>query len=108
MNFFIENLKNLNPYNNLKSIHTNIKNDIIAGIVVAIIALPLALAFGEMSGLGPIAGILGAVAGGIFGGLFGGSIVSISGPTAPIASQIAALMILFISHQNNQPEYQFR
>ena len=104
MNFFIENLKNLNPYNNLKSIHTNIKNDIIAGIVVAIIALPLALAFGEMSGLGPIAGILGAVAGGIFGGLFGGSIVSISGPTAPTASQIAALMILFISHQNNQPD----
>ena len=29
MNFFIENLKNLNPYNNLKSIHTNIRNDII-------------------------------------------------------------------------------
>ena len=99
MNFFTENLKNLNPYNNLKSIHTNIKNDIIAGIVVAIIALPLALAFGDISGLGPVAGILGAVAGGIFGGLFGGSIVSISGPTAPTASEIAALMILFIGYE---------
>ena len=52
------------------SLHTNIRDDIIAGITVAIIALPLALAFGEISQLGPIAGLWGAIAGGIVGGFF--------------------------------------
>ena len=52
--------------------------DIIAGITVAII-VTLALAFGQVSQLGPIAGILGAIAG-VYGGLFGGCIYSVSGP----------------------------
>ena len=64
--FFKNNCKNLNPWQNIKILHTNIFNDIIAGIMVAIIVLPLALAFGEMSGLGPEAGIWSAVVGGIF------------------------------------------
>ena len=59
--------KEINPYQNIKILHTNISGDILAGITVAIIALPLALAFGEISQLGPVAGIWGAIAGGVIG-----------------------------------------
>jgi len=103
MNFLLESLKNLNPIHNFKLLNKNIRNDILAGITVAIIALPLALAFGEVSGLGPEAGIIGAIFGGFLGGLFGGCNVSVSGPTAPTATQIAALMVIF-SNQDGQPD----
>ena len=89
ISFIINNLKEINPSKNFKSLHTNIRGDVLAGITVAIIALPMALAFGEMSGLGPIAGVWGAIAGGVVGGLFGGCMVGVSGPTAPKAAQIS-------------------
>ncbi len=78
--------------------------DIVAGITVAIIALPLALAFGEISQLGPVAGIWGAIAGGIVGGLFGGCMVGVSGPTAPKAAQIGAFMGTFVIGTTHQPD----
>tara|TARA_Y100001970_G_scaffold62302_1_gene79581 strand:+ start:3052 stop:4764 length:1713 start_codon:yes stop_codon:yes gene_type:complete len=102
---FIRNtFKELSPWNNIKLLHSNLKNDIIAGIMVAIIALPLGLAFGEISQLGPEAGIWSAVVGGIIGGLFGGSMVGVSGPTAPMASQIAVIMSSFVIGTTNQPD----
>jgi len=102
---FIRNtFKELSPWHNIKLLHTNLKNDIIAGIMVAIIALPLGLAFGEISQLGPEAGIWSAVVGGIIGGLFGGSMVGVSGPTAPMASQIAVIMSSFVIGTTNQPD----
>ena len=97
-------LKELSPWGNIKSLNTNIKNDILAGITVAIIALPLALAFGEISQLGPEAGIWSAVVGGVIGGLFGGCLVGVSGPTAPMASQIAAFMGAFVIGSTNEPD----
>ena len=66
--------------------------------------MPLALAFGEISRLGPIAGVWGAIAGGIIGGLFGGCMVGVSGPTAPKAAQIAAFMGAFVIGTTNQPD----
>lgn len=102
--FVKSSLKEISPLENIKSLHTNIRGDILAGITVAIIALPLALAFGEMSQLGPVAGIWGAIAGGIVGGLFGGSMVGVSGPTAPKAAQIAALMGVFVIGTTNEPD----
>ena len=84
--------------------HTNIRADILSGITVAIIALPLALAFGEISQLGPVAGIWGAIAGGIVGGLFGGCMVGVSGPTAPKAAQIATFMSLFVIGSTDKPD----
>ena len=98
---FIKNLikkilRDINPRSNFENILSNFRHDILAGITVGIIALPLALAFGEMSLLGPEAGIWGAIIGGLIGGIFGGCILSISGPTAPIASQIAILMTGFV------------
>ena len=102
---FIKNFfKEINPWQNIKVLHTNLKNDIIAGIMVAIIALPLGLAFGEISQLGPEAGIWSAVVGGVIGGLFGGSMVGVSGPTAPMASQIAVIMSSFVIGTTNQPD----
>jgi MFS superfamily sulfate permease-like transporter len=85
--FIKSSLKEISPLHNLKILHTNISGDILAGITVAIIALPLALAFGEISQLGPIAGIWGAITGGIVGGIFSGCLVGVSGPTAPKAAQ---------------------
>lgn len=55
--------------------------DLLAGVTVAIVALPLALAFGVTSGLGAEAGIVTAIVAGIVAGLFGGSHVQVSGPT---------------------------
>ena len=94
----------INPWYNVRTMHTNIRGDILSGITVAIIALPLALAFGEISQLGPVAGIWGAIAGGIVGGLFGGCMVGVSGPTAPKAAQIATFMSLFVIGSTDKPD----
>ena len=97
-------IKEINPWHNIKVLHTNISGDILAGITVAIIALPLALAFGEISQLGPVAGVIGAIAGGIVGGLFGGCMFGVSGPTAPKAAQIAAFMSAFVIGNTQNPD----
>ena len=103
--FFIKSgLEEISPWQNIKSLNKNIKGDVLAGITVGIIALPLALAFGEISQLGPIAGIWGAIAGGLIGGLFGGCLVGVSGPTAPKAAQIAVLMSYFVIGTTNEPD----
>ena len=98
--FIKSSILEINPAQNIKILHTNIKNDIVAGIMVAIIALPLGLTFGILSGLGPEAGIWSAIVGGVFGGLFGGSRMGISGPTAPMATQIAILGVAFSNTPN--------
>ncbi|MBF8983219.1 STAS domain-containing protein [Lutibacter sp. B2] len=55
--------------------------DLIAGIIVAIIALPLSIALGIASGVTPEKGIITAIIGGFFVSLLGGSRVQIGGPT---------------------------
>ena len=102
--FIKSSFKEINPWQNIKTFHTNIRADVLSGITIAIIALPLALAFGEISQLGPVAGVWGAIAGGIVGGLFGGCMVGISGPTAPKAAQIAAFMSFFVIGATNEPD----
>lgn len=102
--FIKDRFKEINPSHNIRKIHTNIRGDILSGVTVAIIALPLALAFGSMSGLGPIAGIWGAIVGGIIGGIFGGCLVGVSGPTAPKAAQIAAFMTAFVISGTDKPD----
>jgi SulP family sulfate permease len=78
-----ESLKDFNPWPRIRVMGTNVGQDVLAGVTVAFIALPLALGFGVASGLGAITGIWGAIAGGLVGGLFGGSNVGVSGPTGP-------------------------
>ena len=57
------------------------KDDFIAGIVVGIVALPLAIAFGIASGVTPTVGLITAIIGGFVVSAFGGNSVQIGGPT---------------------------
>ena len=57
------------------------RRDLIAGVTVAVVALPLALAFGISSGLGAGAGLVTAVVAGVLAASFGGSNLQVSGPT---------------------------
>lgn len=57
------------------------RRDLLAGVTVAIVALPLALAFGAASGLGAEAGLATAIVAGVVAALFGGSNLQVSGPT---------------------------
>ncbi len=57
------------------------RQDLVAGLTVAVVALPLALAFGVASGLGAQAGLATAVVAGIVAAVFGGSNLQVSGPT---------------------------
>ncbi len=62
---------------------SNLRGDIYGGVTAGVVALPLALAFGEASGVGPIAGLYGAILVGFFASLFGGTGAQISGPDRP-------------------------
>lgn len=70
----------------MKKIFAHIKGDTFGGLTAGIIALPLALAFGVYSGLGPTAGLYGAIFLSFFAALFGGTNTQISGPTAPMTA----------------------
>lgn len=70
----------------MKKLFSNIKGDAFGGITAGIVALPLALAFGVSSGLGPEAGLYGAIFISFFAALFGGTATQISGPTAPMTA----------------------
>jgi len=57
------------------------RGDVVAGITVGVVALPLALAFGITTGLGAQAGLITAIVAGLVAALLGGSNVQVSGPT---------------------------
>ncbi|MFJ2648283.1 SulP family inorganic anion transporter [Streptomyces sp. NPDC087420] len=57
------------------------RKDLLAGLTVAIVALPLALGFGISSGAGAEAGLVTAVVAGAIAAVFGGSHLQVSGPT---------------------------
>lgn len=57
------------------------RGDLLAGMTVGVVALPLALAFGITSGLGADAGLITAIVAGLVAAVFGGSNVQVSGPT---------------------------
>jgi MFS superfamily sulfate permease-like transporter len=66
--------------------------DVFGGVAAGVVALPLALAFGAASGLGPVAGLYGAIATGIVAALFGGTPVQITGPTGPMTLVVAGIV----------------
>ena len=82
----------------------NIRGDIYGGLTAAVVALPLALAFGVSSGAGPIAGIYGAVFVGFFAALFGGTPAQVSGPTGPMTVVMAVIFTQYTSLYPNNPE----
>ena len=70
----------------------NLRGDIYGGLTAAVVALPLALAFGVASGAGPVAGLYGAVFVGFFAAVFGGTPAQISGPTGPMTVVMAGII----------------
>ena len=66
--------------------------DVIAGLTVGVVALPLAMAFGIASGATPQAGIYTAIVGGLVVSLFGGSSVQVSGPTGAFVVIVAGII----------------
>ena len=67
--------------------------DIVAGIIVAIIALPLSIALAIASGVRPEAGIYTAIVAGFIVSFLGGSRVQIAGPTAAFATIVAGIVM---------------
>ncbi|MEL6263713.1 MAG: SulP family inorganic anion transporter [Cyanobacteria bacterium J06626_6] len=70
----------------------NLRGDIFGGVTAAVIALPMALAFGVASGAGAISGLWGAVLVGFFAALFGGTPTLISEPTGPMTVVMTAVI----------------
>ena len=78
-----------------------LRGDIFGGIASAVVALPLALAFGVASGLGPVAGLYGAIVVGFLAAVLGGTPAQISGPTGPTA---IATAVIVTQHADNLAE----
>lgn len=70
---------------------SHLRGDIYGGLTAGVVAIPLALAFGVASGLGPIAGMYGAIIVGFFAAWFGGTPTNVSGPTGPMVVVLAGL-----------------
>jgi MFS superfamily sulfate permease-like transporter len=71
------------------------RRDIVAGLTVGIVALPLALAFGISSGLGAEAGLVTAIVAGILAAVFGGSNLQVSGPTGAMTVVLVPIVAEF-------------
>lgn len=70
----------------------NLRGDLFGGVTAAVVSLPLALAFGVASGIGPLGGLYGAVCVGFFAALFGGTPTLISEPTGPMTVVMTAIV----------------
>ncbi|MXV89078.1 MAG: SulP family inorganic anion transporter [Acidimicrobiia bacterium] len=70
----------------------DLRSDVLGGITAGVVGLPLALAFGEGSGLGAVAGLYAAVSMGLFAALFGGTQTLVSGPTAPMTVAVSVIV----------------
>ena len=78
-----------------------LRGDVFGGITTSVVGLPVALAFGVASGLGPTAGMYGAIAVGFFAAVFGGTRSQISGPTGPMA---IAMSVIVTTHAETLAE----
>jgi len=71
------------------------RGDLLAGLTVGIVALPLALGFGVSSGLSAEAGLITAIVAGVIAAVFGGSNVQVSGPTG---AMVVVLVPIVATH----------
>lgn len=71
------------------------RSDLLAGLTVGIVALPLALAFGVSSGVGAEAGLITAIVAGLIAAVFGGSNVQVSGPTGAMVVVLAPIVVTY-------------
>jgi len=80
--------------------HLVILRDFSAGLIVAMMAIPLAMGFAMASGLKPEQGIVGGAVAGLVGALFGGSKYQVYGPTAAFIPLIAGLMSAYATPED--------
>jgi SulP family sulfate permease len=71
----------------------NVIRDFMAGLIVAMVAIPLAMGFAMASGLRPEQGIIGGAIAGMVGALWGGSKYQIYGPTAAFIPLVSAIVL---------------
>lgn len=76
----------------------NPRQDVLAGLSVAVVALPLALAYGASSGLGAQAGLASAVVAGGLAAIFGGGALQVSGPTG-----VMTVVLVPVVHRYGAP-----
>jgi len=91
-----------NLFNRINTHH--LRGDIFGGITAAVISLPMALAFGVATGLGPVAGLYGAVCVGLMAALFGGTPTLISEPTGPMTVIMTAIVLRLSATYPDDPE----
>lgn len=84
---------------------TNLRGDIFGGVTAAIVSLPLALAFGVASGIGPMGGLYGAICVGFFAALFGGTPTLISEPTGPMTVIMTSVVASFMAAYPDDPAH---
>jgi SulP family sulfate permease len=75
--------------------YLNVFRDFTAGLIVAMVAIPLAMGFAMASGLRPEQGIVGGAVAGLLGALFGGSKYQVYGPTAAYIPVIGGIMATY-------------
>src|SRR5262245_45196532 len=80
--------------------HLVVLRDFSAGLVVAMMAIPLAMGFAMASGLKPEQGIVGGAVAGLVGALFGGSKYQVYGPTAAFIPVISGLMAAYATPED--------
>jgi len=103
-NFFLRIRDLLPQKSDYTAMRRNPRRDVIAGVTVGFVALPLALAFGISSGMGAGAGIVTAIVAGVVAAIFGGSNLQVSGPTGamtvvliPIFAKFGAAGVLVVA-----------
>ena len=75
--------------------HARPRRDLMAGLMVGLVALPLALGFGVTSGMGAGAGLITAVVAGTLAAVFGGSRVQVSGPTGAMTVVLVPIIATY-------------
>src|ERR1700686_5411784 len=77
---------------------SHIRNNVVAGIIVGVVALPLAMAFAIASGARPEQGLYTSIVAGILTSLFGGTRVQISGPTGAFIAVLSIITSMWSSN----------
>lgn len=90
--WFVDTLRLLPSTRDYAGLRQTWRADVLAGITVAIVALPLALGFGVTTGMGAEAGLATAVVAGAVAAVFGGSNLQVSGPTGAMAAVLVPIV----------------